>query len=221
MTEQFGAALHMLTSGARQLASAYDKVTYFCVPGNHGRNKRRHPERATTQKWDSFENMIYLALKYATASLPNVKIVIPYSPFYTFPAFDKTGFVTHGDTVLDVGFPSSVIDIRKIRNQVNEWNAGDQNHDLFLVGHVHCGAMVQIPSGPVFMSNGPLIPPDGYAISRGIAHTNCGQWIWESVEGHIVGDARYIRVDSSTDKDADLDKIVTPFRGFETESPVR
>jgi hypothetical protein len=220
MTEQFGAAVHLLTQTVVQAASAFDKVTVRCVPGNHGRNKQRHPDRATTQKWDSFENMIYLAVKYAVATLPNVEIIIPYTPYYTYEAFDKIGFVTHGDTVLDVGFPSSTIDIKKIRNQVNEWNAGDVNHDLFLVGHVHCGAMVHLPSGPVFMSNGPLIPPDGYAISRGMANTNCGQWLWESVEGHIVGDARYISVNESTDKDESL-KIIKPFYGFKTESPLK
>lgn len=221
MTEQFGAAVHLLTQAVVQCAAAYDKVTVRCVPGNHGRNKQRHPDRATTQKWDSFENMIYLAVKYAVATLPNVEIIIPYTPFYTYEALGKIGFVTHGDTVLDVGFPSSTIDIKKIRNQVNEWNAGDVNHDLFLVGHVHCGSMVHLPSGPVFMSNGPLIPPDGYAISRGMNNTNCGQWLWESVEGHIVGDARFISVNENTDKDESLDKIIKPFYGFKTESPLK
>lgn len=221
ITEQFGAAVHLLTQSVVKLASAYDKVTVRCVPGNHGRNKQRHPDRATTQKWDSFENMIYLAVKFAVATLPNVEIIIPYTPYYTYEAFDKTGFITHGDTVLDVGFPSSTIDIKKIRNQVNEWNAGETNHDLFVVGHVHCGSMVHLPSGPIFMSNGPLIPPDGYAISRGMKNTNCGQWLWESVEGHIVGDARYISVNESTDKDESLDKIIKPFNGFETNSPLK
>lgn len=221
ITEQFGAAVHLLTQSVVQCASAYDKVTVRAVPGNHGRNKQRHPDRATTQKWDSFENMIYLAVKYAVASLPNVEIIIPYTPYYTYQAFDKVGFVTHGDTVLDVGFPSSTIDIKKIRNQVNEWNAGDVNHDLFVVGHVHCGAMVHLPSGPTFMSNGPLIPPDGYAISRGMKNTNCGQWLWESVEGHIVGDARYISVNETTDKNEDLDGIILPFNGFETVPPLK
>lgn len=219
ITEQFGGALHMMVQGARLLASAYSKVTYRCVPGNHGRNKRRHPDRATTQKWDSFENMIYLAFAYAVADLPNVKVEIPYTPYYTWKAFDKTGFITHGDTVLDVGFPSSTIDIKKIRNQINEWNAGDETYDLFMVGHVHCGSMVQIPSGATFMSNGCLIPPDGFSIATGRPNANCGMWLWESVEGFIVGDARFLKVDENTDKDASLDKLITPFHGLETRPP--
>jgi hypothetical protein len=222
ITEQFGAAVHLLTQALTAWAASYKRVTARCVPGNHGRNKRRHPDRATTQKWDSFENMIYLALKFAVATLPNVKVEIPYTPFYIYQAFDQQGFVTHGDTVLDAGFPSSTIDIKKIRNHINELNAGNaKESDFFLIGHVHCGSIVEIPSGPTFMSNGCLVPPDGYAVSRGMLKQKCGQQLWESVPGHICGDRRFLNVDESTDKDKHLDKIVQPFMGFETESPLR
>jgi hypothetical protein len=223
MTEQFAAATFLLTQALTAWSATYKRVTARCVPGNHGRNKRRHPERATTQKWDSFENMIYFALKMAVATLPNVKIEIPYTPFYTYQAFDQQGFVTHGDTVLDAGFPSSTIDIKKVRNHINELNAGepDKDSDFFLIGHVHCGATVEIPSGPTFMSNGCLVPPDGFAVSRGIRKQKCGQQLWESVPGHICGDRRFLNVDEKTDKDSSLDKIVKPYLGFETESPLR
>lgn len=223
ITEQFGAATYLLTQAVTIWSSAFKRVTVRCVPGNHGRNKRRHPERATTQKWDSFENMIYFALKMAVATLPNVKVEIPYAPYYTYQAFDKQGFVTHGDTVLDAGFPSSTIDIKKIRNAINELNAAndEKESDFFLIGHVHCGAIVEIPSGPTFMSNGCLVPPDGYAVSRGILKQKCGQQLWESVKGHICGDRRFLNVGEETDKDGSLDKIIRPYTGFETESPLK
>jgi len=223
ITEQFGAATYLLTQAITIWASAYKRVTVRCVPGNHGRNKRRHPDRATTQKWDSFENMIYFAVKMAVATLPNVKVEIPYTPFYTYQAFDQQGFVTHGDTVLDAGFPSSTIDIKKVRNHINELNAGEKekDSDLFLIGHVHCGATVEIPSGPTFMSNGCLVPPDGFAVSRGIRKQKCGQQLWESVKGHICGDRRFLNVGEDTDNDTHLDRIIKPYLGFETESPLR
>jgi hypothetical protein len=49
ITEQFGATVYLLTQALTRWAEAYKQVTVRCVPGNHGRNKRRHPERATTQ----------------------------------------------------------------------------------------------------------------------------------------------------------------------------
>lgn len=221
MTMQFGAATYYLTQAAQVLSKHFPRVVFRCVPGNHGRRKNRHPDRAVTEKWDSYENMIYLAFKYAVGSLPNVIVEIPYTPYYSYQAFDKTGFVTHGDTVLDAGFPSNTINIKKIRNQINEWNAGEKTYDLFIVGHVHCGSVVQIPSGAVFMSNGALVPPDGYAISKGSSNTKCGQWVWESVEGHIAGDLRFLDVNETTDTNADYERVIQPYIGFETKSPLR
>lgn len=222
ITDQFSATVYLLTQAVVQWSHAFKRVTIRCVPGNHGRNKRRHPQRATTQKWDSFENMIYFALKMAVATLPNVKVIIPYTPYYIYQAFDQQGFVTHGDTVIDAGFPSSTIDIKKVRNQINELNASQKKEsDFFLIGHVHCGSCTEIPSGPVFMTNGCLIPPDGYAVSRGILKQKCGQQLWESVQGHICGDRRFLNVDENTDKDTHLDRIIKPYTGFATESPLR
>jgi len=222
ITDQFGATVYLLTQALTILASAYKRVTVRCVPGNHGRNKQRHQQRATNQKWDSFENMIYFAVKMAVATLENVEVIIPYTPYYLYKAFDKQGFVTHGDTVLDAGFPSSTIDIKKVRNQINELNASQKkDSDFFLIGHVHCGSCTEIPSGPVFMTNGCLLPPDGYAVSRGVLKQKCGQQLWESVKGHICGDRRFLNVDENTDKDRSLDRIIKPYLGFETRSPLR
>lgn len=222
LTEQFSAAVYYFIQVLAYLSTCFPKITVRCVPGNHGRRKMRHHDRATSQKWDSFENMIYMATKMGVATLQNVHVEIPYTPFYIYKAFDKTGFVTHGDTVLDVGFPSTTIDIKKIRGQINEINAGEADKaDLFMVGHVHTGAVVEIPSGPTFVSNGALIPPDPYAISRGTFHNKCGQQLFESVEGHIAGDRRFLNVGEAQDVDSSLDRIVKPYTGFEVNSPLR
>ncbi len=216
LTDQFGAAVYLFIQAIHYLAAHFPHVTVRCVPGNHGRRKNRHHDRATSEKWDSFENMIYFATKMGTANLPNVDIQIPYTPYYVYQCFDKRGFVTHGDTVLEPGFPSESIAIKKLRGQINEWNAGEEADkcDLFMVGHVHTGSLVQIPTGPVFVSNGCLIPADPYAISRMHKNSNCGQWLWESTEGHISGDSRYIKVGPTQDANKSLEAIVAPYKGF-------
>lgn len=222
LTEQFAASVYLLTQALVFLSAAFPRVTVRCVPGNHGRRKLRHHDRATSEKWDSYENMIYFAVKMAVGTLPNVDVQIPYTPYYTYQAFNRKGFVTHGDTVLDAGFPSDTISIKKLRGQINEFNAGEaEKCDLFMVGHVHCGAFVEIPSGPTFVSNGALIPPDPYAISRGIFKTKCGQQLFESVEDHIAGDRRFLNVGEKQDADSSLDAIVKPYRGFQVLSPLR
>lgn len=215
MAAQVAACQWYLIQVVRYLAGCYPEVEVFCTPGNHGRNKVRHQERAVVQKWDSLETTIYVALKHAVAHLTNVKIHIPYTPFYIAQAFDKKGFYTHGDTVLCVGFPSKGIDTNKARATINEFIvSGKHDADLFMTGHVHCGSTVHLSNGRLLMTNGCLIPSDHFAQSKGILSTKCVQWLWESTKGHIVGDQRLIEVDEYTDRDSSLSKIITPYTGL-------
>jgi hypothetical protein len=143
--------------------------------------------------------------------------VIPKTPYYTYEVFGMQGFMTHGDTVLNPGYPNKSIDVEKVRRQINEINgklAPDKRYTLFGVGHVHVYSMVRLPNRVTFMSNGCLIPTDSFAQSIGIMDTACCQAIWESVDGHIVGDRREANVDEGVDKDKDLDLIIQPFNGL-------
>lgn len=217
LAEQTAAAIHLLTQAMTYLATKYKKVTIRCTPGNHGRFMSRHKERATFQKWDSLETVIYFALKQALASLKNVTVELGYTPYYTYDSFGAMGMVTHGDTVIRPGFPGSSIQVASVRNQINEFNsalADDKKASLFAVGHVHTAALVHLPNGSVFLSNGALIPPDSFAGSIGLHDAVCGQTLWESVPGYILGDYRFLKVDEQTDKDASLEKVIRPFKGF-------
>ncbi len=216
LAEQVASAIRVLVQALAYLAHEFPKgMTVYCTTGNHGRNKARHPERGVNQKWDSIEMMVYVALKEALRGYKNVKFVIPLSPHYTWQAFDQQGFATHGDTVLNPGYPNRAIQTESIAKQINSINAaagkkGDE-YSLFVVGHVHTGSQTYLGSGSVLLTNGCLIPPDSYALSIGIFETACGQWLWESVKGHIVGDSRFVTVDETTDTDESLDAIIKPF----------
>lgn len=219
LAEQIATTVRVLVQAIAFLSREFPKgVTVFCATGNHGRNKARHPERAVHQKWDSMETIIYVALKEALAQYTNVKFVIPLTPHYTWQAFDQRGFATHGDTVLNPGYPNKAIQVETVTKQINTINAQagktGQEYGLFVVGHVHTGSQTYLAGGSVLLTNGCLIPPDSYAISIGIFETACGQWIWESVPGHIVGDSRFVVVNEDTDNDESLDEIIKPFSGI-------
>jgi hypothetical protein len=219
LAEQVATAIRVLVQALVYLAREFPKgVTVFCSTGNHGRNKTRHAERGVNQKWDSIEMMVYVALREALRPYKNVKFEIPLSPHYTWQAFDQRGFATHGDTVLNPGYPNRAIQTESITKQINSINAAagkkGEEYSLFVVGHVHTGSQTYLASGSVLMTNGCLLPPDSYALSIGIFETACGQWLWESVKGHIVGDSRFVTVDERTDADASLDAIIQPFSGF-------
>jgi hypothetical protein len=220
LAEQVAAAMRILIQALRFLAVQFPKgVTVYCTPGNHGRNTARHRERATNQKWDAIETMIYSALKEAAAFMPNVKVVLDYQPEYYWDAFGSVGLGTHGDTVIQPGYPGKSINVEGISRQVDKINnarvmKGEKPLSLVIVGHVHVGSMTHLPGGTVAITNGCLIPPDAYAKSIGIFETANGQWLFESTPGHAVGDARFITVDHNVDADESLDAIVAPFTGL-------
>jgi UDP-2,3-diacylglucosamine pyrophosphatase LpxH len=217
LRQQFGASLYYLKQFVAFVSQHFKRVKVHCTPGNHGRNTSRHKDRATLEKTDSFENMLYDAVKVGCDSLPNVQFFIPEPPYIAVNAFDKRIFATHGDTVLNVGYPGSAINVKSLETQINKINAAlpdRQEYNLFVVGHVHVNSCVTLSNGATVITNGCLIPTDEYALSIGLFESTCGQVMWESVPGHVVGDYRYIQVDSNTDKDAALNKIIRPFEGY-------
>lgn len=210
-------AIWLLNQAISIFAANFPKVYVRCATGNHGRNTGRHQNRAIVEKVDSLETMIYYALKMASSQLKNVVFEIPTTPYIQFDSFGMKAFGTHGDTIINPGNPGNSINVRGIENQINRINASLNDTDeykLFFVGHVHVGSFTQLGNGTAFITNGCLIPPDNYTVSLGIFENSCGQTLYESVNGHIVGDYRFIRVDANTDRDNSLDDIIQPFRGL-------
>lgn len=215
LAAQMCAAIHLLSQAITLLSSAFPRVKVFTTPGNHGRNKSRHDKRATSEKWDAHETVIYYAIKKSVANLKNVEVFLTKKPYYTFKPFNEQGFSTHGDTIIKPGNPGKSINISSVSNQINKINADHKDKfSLFIVGHVHTGVTVRLPGNIVFMTNGCLIPPDGFAVSEGYFDGTCGQQLWETVDGYMVGDQRFLVVDKDTDKNPAFDKLILPFSAF-------
>lgn len=218
LAEQCGAAIHLLTQMFEYLAAKYPRVRIFCVPGNHGRNVARHKARAMHQKWDAYETIIYYAIKKAVAHLKNVVVDIPLTPFYIYESLGHHILGTHGDTFIDVGNPGSLIKAKDLNLKVNEINATrpqGQFVEVVVTGHVHVASRFRLPSGVVVMTNGALVPPDGFMVNGvGRLASTCSQTLWETTEAYAAGDYRELVVDLSTDQDESLDEIIKPFENF-------
>jgi predicted phosphodiesterase len=215
--EQFSRALHILSQSFGQLSSAFSQVDIYCATGNHGRDTARHRERAIHQKWDSVETELYVALSYACVNLKNIKFHIPKTPYCQIQVLEHKFFTTHGDTVLKPGQPGKAINMGALENQINKINAAltdAEEYAVVAVGHVHTPSMTFLDNGVVMITNGCMVPVDQFAVSIGILESHCGQWIWESIKGHAVGDARLIKVGPKHDKDASLDQIIEPWTGL-------
>lgn len=215
--EQFARAVHLISQAVSHLSAAYPQVDIYCSTGNHGRNKARHFERAVHQKWDSIETELYVALHYACSNLKNVKFHIPKTPYCKVEVLEHKFFTTHGDTVMKPGNPGKAISMGSLENQINKINASLPDADeysVFVVGHVHTPSMTFLDNGTVMVTNGCMVPVDQFAVSIGVMESHCGQWIWETIQGHPVGDARLIKVGAEHDKDPSLDGIIKPWSGL-------
>jgi hypothetical protein len=211
LTEQCLAFLQFLGDAIAHLAREFPRVEVWCQPGNHGRNKLRHEGRATSQKWDSTETVLFLALRMMSERLGNVAWHIPKTPVCVVPLFDKRMLLTHGDTALKIGSPSKhAASFEEALNKINGTRAYGEHIDLLAVGHFHEPRVMYFKGGAAIV-NGALVPPNGHARTEGY-DTACGQFLWESVPGHALGDVRYLSVGQTEDADAALDRIIRPVR---------
>lgn len=217
LAEQVCRAIHYLSQGIAFLANHYPMVQVEWATGNHDRITSRHPKRAVHQKFDSFATMIAYSVKMALANVPNVTFNIPKQVYGVYEVYGHKIGYTHGCTFINPGKPYSTVNVKLLENQINKINAALPDKDelsAFLYGHTHIGHMINLPNGCVIMGNGGLPPSDDFGVSIGNLESNSGQWIFESVKGFPVGDARYIRVGKDNDNDASLDKVIKPWTGF-------
>jgi predicted phosphodiesterase len=193
------------------LSQAFPKVRIVCQSGNHGRNKLRHPGRATSSKWDGVEFQLYYALSMMAANLKNVTFDIGFRALSIIDLFGSKVALTHGDTEIKFGHPD-----KKAKDNVLEVAKLNASHiygvefSAVLAGHFHTPRYQ--PGHPALLFNGMLVPPNGFARSEGFILEQCGQWLWEAVEGFPIGDLRYLAVGKAQDDDEKLGKIIVPWR---------
>lgn len=194
-----------------QVAAAYPRVRVECQPGNHGRDKVRHPGRATSRKWDGHEWEMYIALREMCRGLQNVEWSIPFRAVSIIDVHGSKLGVTHADTEIKLGDPDTrFAENARILGEINSTLIYGVTFDAWLFGHYHKPRYQ--PRNPKAIWNGALVPPNGHARSSGYVGEPQGQFMFESVEGHCVGDLRFIEVGRAQDTDERLGTIIKPFR---------
>lgn len=194
-----------------QVAAHYPRGRVFMTPGNHGRDKLRHPGRATTKKWDGHEWEIYYALRQMCSGLHNVEWSLPFRAVEPIPLHGSHLLATHADTEVKIGHPDTKAkENARILDRINSTRMYGVEFGGATFGHYHTPRY--IPGNPRVLFNGALVPPNGYARSEGHIGDVCGQFMFEAVEGFPIGDVRYIEVGPSQDRDERLGKIIKPFR---------
>lgn len=192
-------------------AAEFPRVRVHCQPGNHGRDMVRHPGRAVAQKWDGHEWEMYYALREMCARLVNVTWDIPFQAVGVVDLYGKKLLLTHGDTDVAIGDPDTQAERNTARiDRINNSELYGCRFDVAAFGHWHKPRYQPGRTDVIF--NGALLPPDGYMRTIGATDVKCGQFLWEAVPGHPVGDVRFVEVGPEQDRDVSLGQIIKPFR---------
>jgi predicted phosphodiesterase len=216
ITFQVNGALSYFIQAFEHIKAFYPKIRVVCQPGNHGRMMHKEDKgRALSQKYDSYENIIFFALAKYFEKDPKVSITVPKSPYAEVTVQGHRIYMTHGDGVFITGNPGKSINTEKIETQVHRINEEErsknrQPFELFVFGHVHQAAHFQTNSGIQILINGSMIGTDSYAQGVGIMSNNPVQVMWEMNSKFSVGDSRWLFV-AAADEDKRLENIIKPY----------
>ncbi len=211
LAEQKAAFWHYARIMLGEFAAAFPEVEVHWQSGNHGRDKVRHPGRATSRKWDGHEYELGFALQMMCKDLKNVTWHQPWRAVSVVNLYGQNFGLTHADTEVAMGPPDTKAEANaNVLRKINTTRQYEVEFTAWGFGHYHMPRYIISEVSSIW--NGALVPPAGYARSTGYIGEQCGQMLWEAVEGFPIGDVRFLRVDNRTDRDERLGKIVTPFR---------
>jgi hypothetical protein len=193
------------------IAQQYKKVRVVFRPGNHGRDTVKHPGRATSDKWDGHEWEMGYALMCMCDGLKNVEWDLDLKPYAIVDLFGHKVLVSHGDTEPKTGDPDTKAKENAASlDRLNSTLEYGCAFDAAVFGHYHKGRY--IPGRVKQLWNAALLPSNGHARTSGYVGEPLGQWLWEAVEGHPVGDVRFLEVTQSVLRDERLGRMIPPFR---------
>lgn len=199
------------------LRNFFSKIRVICQPGNHSRMMHKSSkDRALQDKFDSFETIIHYHLSAFFSSDPKVSFEITEAPFSDVSIQGHRVFMTHGDTVFDVGDVGKTISFTKLKNQIDDLNMSETNkgnppYEMVCTGHVHHPVVTQTVSGIKVMINGCLVGLDQFALGIGIHSSYPTQLLWETTKKKVKGDIRFIDV-GDADADPRYEKIIKPYK---------
>jgi hypothetical protein len=205
----------MIVQAIDYLLPFYPVIDVPVTPDNHARllTHTKGKGKAVSQKFDSYNTMLFEAVQQAFRKEPRVRFNIPKTPYTTYSVFGRMHMLTHGDTVLKLGYPSSSIASGAIAAQLDCLNAARSQADriqVVLAGHVHTGTYIALQNDVDVFINPPLSSVDPFTQSLGHLRNRVGQWLLESTREGRVGDQRIVWAHSA-DNDAAYDSIITPF----------
>ena len=137
-------------------STAFEKINFYGIYGNHGRVGRRGQEK-TSVNWD---RLAYEFCKLSLHDYDNIEWVIPKAWFHQVEIMNHSFHLIHGDGIRgSMGIPFYGVE----RAQSNISAVMDNIPDYLLMGHFHTPAELQTTGSRVIM-NGSFMGGDMYSI---------------------------------------------------------
>lgn len=221
LTHQLNGAVHIFSHAISLLMNAYPKAQIHVtgISGNHGdMPHKREGNRVVTEKYDSYENIVFYSLSWAFNRCSQVTFNFPKTPYAFLNLPGGRALVCHGDVLFSksLGNPGKNLNIKGLSEEIHKFSLGETKRgrkpiDLVLLGHVHVFVNFKTFQGTEIFVSPSLSGVDGYAHSLNINDNLTGQVIFESTEDHVIGDRRLVEV-TRADKDKSLDKLIPTFK---------
>lgn len=134
-------------------ASAFQKVTFYGIYGNHGRVGKK----GQTKSSDNWDRFCYAMLQISLSNYDNIEWQIPKTWWLNPVIQDHSFYLCHGDGIRG----KTLAGVEKAESKV----AGmlKQRLDYFLMGHFHSPAEIQTNTSRVIM-NGSFMGGDMYSL---------------------------------------------------------
>lgn len=206
--------VHILYQMIAYLRNFFKNIYIECTTDNHLRMIHKGEGRATAQKFDSYATIIHHSLAMGFKHCKDVHFHIPHTPYTAFEVLGNRFYMTHGDTLINVGMPGKKINTDLITNSANKLNASLKDKDeykVIIVGHVHTPTFITLDNGTELVVNGTGSGLDPFAQSISIFESNPAQVMFESTKQFPVGDQRKVFL-KYADKDSSWEDIIKPYK---------
>jgi hypothetical protein len=156
ITDQLVAGVQALHNAVATWASAFPKIVFYGIYGNHGRVGKK----GQSKSFDNWDRVCYDIVKTALSNYDNIEWHIPKAWWLNPRIQGHSFYLCHGDGIRSsMGIPYYGVE----RAEAKIAGMMEQRLDYVLMGHFHSPAEIQTNSSRVMM-NGSFMGGDMYSL---------------------------------------------------------
>lgn len=207
-------SMHILANFIEFCASVFSEITVHCTPDNHMRQPSKKRDGLISQKWDSYSTILHVLLHTHFRNTSRISFNVPLTPYTLVKIFDFTFLLTHGDTVLNIPFPTKILPIEKITSEMSRLVSSGITDKLdgVIIGHLHTPLSMPLNNGGHLIINGTASGTDNYSLSRGYLYNNPTQVAFLVNKNTGIEAVYTVKLNPLNNPKKTLNEIIPPFK---------